>query len=78
VSRRKAHHDAAVLVGASTSIYEQLGSARDDFEQSIFTRDAEESRVALGDDAFTADVARGAAMSLEDAVHVALRALAEE
>jgi predicted ATPase/class 3 adenylate cyclase len=75
-SRRRAYHDAAVLVGAANSIYEQLGSARDDFEQSILTRDAEESRAALGDDAFAAALARGTAMSLEDAADAALGALA--
>jgi hypothetical protein len=55
----------------------ELGSARDDFEQSILSRDAEESRAALGDDAFSADVARGMAMSREDAANAALLALAE-
>ena len=77
-SRRRAHHDTAVLVGAANSIYEKLGSARDDFEHSIFSRDAEESRAVLGDDAFSADVARGTAMSFEDAANAALRALAEQ
>jgi hypothetical protein len=41
-------------------------------------RDAEKSRAALGDDAFTADVARGSAMSFEDAANAALGALAEQ
>ena len=76
-SNRRAHHDAALLVGAANSIYEELGSGRDDFEESIFLRDAEESRAALGDAKFTAEVARGAAMSLADAANAALRTLAE-
>ena len=76
-SHRRAHHDAAFLVGASNSIYEELGSGRDGFEQSLFTRDSEASRTALGDAQFTADVARGAAMSLPDAANAAIRALGQ-
>jgi hypothetical protein len=38
----------------------------------------EQSRASLGDDAFNADVARGTAMSLEDAANAALRALADQ
>ena len=76
-SGRGAHHEVAVLVGATNRIHEELGSVRDDLEQSMVLRDAEKSRAALGDDAFTADVARGTAMSLEDAANAALRALAE-
>ena len=77
-SRRQAHHDAAVLVGAANSIYEQLGSTRDGFEQSIFAKDAAESRSVLGDDAFAADVARGTAVSFDDAANTALRSLAPQ
>ena len=76
-SHRRAHHDAAFLVGASNSIYEELGSGRDGFEQSLFTRDSEASRTALGDAQFTADVARGAAMSLPDAANAAIRTLGQ-
>jgi predicted ATPase len=77
-SGRRAHHEVAILVGASNRIHEELGSARDDFGQSMVLRDAEKSRAALGDDAFTADVARGSAMSFEDAANAALGALAEQ
>jgi hypothetical protein len=77
-SRRHAHHDAAILIGAANSIYERLGSARDDFEQSITTRDVDASRAALGDDEFTATVARGAVMTLEQAANTALGTLAEK
>ena len=76
-SSRRAHHEVAVLVGATDRIHEELGSARDELGQSWVLRDAEKSRAALGDDAFTANVARGTAMCLEDAANAALRALAE-
>jgi predicted ATPase len=76
-SRRHAHHDAAILVGAANSIYERLGSARDDFEQAIAMRDVDASRAALGDDEFTANVARGAGMTLTEAANAALDTLAE-
>jgi hypothetical protein len=74
-SGRGAHHEVAVLVGATNRIHEELGSVREDFEQSMVLRDTKTSRAALGETAFTADVARGEEMSLEDAANAALRAL---
>ena len=74
-SHRRAYHDAAFLIGASSAIYEELGSGRDGFEQFLFTRDSEATRAALGEAQFTAEVARGGAMSLTDAAHAAIRTL---
>jgi len=75
-ARRKYHH-VAVLVGAANRTYEVLGSTREHFEQSLFSRSLEEGQAALGDDTFAAEVERGATLSLEDAGDAALRALAD-
>ena len=77
-SGRGAHHEVAVLFGATNRINEELGSVREEFEQSMVLRDTEKSRAALGEIAFTADVVRGEAISLEEAANAALRALEEQ
>ena len=60
-------HDAAVLVGASERLREELGSIRERFERELVERTAREAGAILGPDMLVADLERGRAMSLEDA-----------
>ena len=75
-SSRKEYYRVAVLIGATNRVHEELGSTREAFEQSLFSRSLEEARAALGDETFEADVERGATLSVEDAAKTVLDGLA--
>ena len=75
-SVRRDYHHVAVLIGATNRVHEELGSTREEFEQSVLSRSLEEARAALGDETFEADVERGATLSVEDAAKTVLDGLA--
>jgi predicted ATPase/class 3 adenylate cyclase len=74
---RREYHDVAVLIGAADRTQEELGSARGHFEQALFSQSLEESRAALGEETFAAEVERGATLSVEDAGRAVLDVLAD-
>jgi hypothetical protein len=79
-SGRGAHHEVAVLVGATNRIHEELGSVREDFEQSMVLRDTKTSRAALGETAFTADVAaaKRCPSRMRQTLHCALLSICDD
>jgi predicted ATPase len=74
---RSEYRHVAVLIGAANRVREELGATREHFEQSLFSRSLEESRAALGDETFAAEVERGATLSVEDAGNAVLDGLAD-
>jgi hypothetical protein len=71
------YHGVVVLIGVANRMQDELGSTREPLEQFRFSGSVEPGRAALGDEAFAAEVERGATLSLEDAADAALRALAD-
>jgi predicted ATPase len=74
---RQAYTEAAVFIGAANRLREELRLPSEDLEFVWFTQSLVECRAALGDEAFTAGVTRGEALSVEEAASAVLRSLAK-
>lgn len=59
---------AARLIGAAERVFEDLGALADRGDREVFEANEATARAALGEEAYAAAVARGRAMSLEEAV----------
>ena len=66
--------EAALLLGASDRLREELGSVRDRFEQRLAARAVASLRASLGADAYADAVEQGRELTLEEAVAHALAA----
>ena len=66
---------AAVLVGQSEALRESIGSEPDSYALGLRAQVAEAGRGRLGEEAFRAATARGASMSVDDAVQYALASI---
>ena len=69
--------EAARLFGAASTLRDQMGLARWPVQMAGYDSDVTDTRKALGEDAFAAAWAEGAALSVDDAVAYAARAQGE-
>jgi ATP/maltotriose-dependent transcriptional regulator MalT len=69
--------EAARLLGAASTLRDQMSLARWPVQMAGHERDVTDTRKALGEDAFTAAWAEGSALSIDDAVAYAARAQGE-
>ena len=64
---------AARLFAAAATLREEIGGVREGADQAEYDRDLAATRAALGDDAFDAAWAAGAALTLDEAIAEARR-----
>jgi DNA-binding CsgD family transcriptional regulator len=74
---QESYTEAARLLGAASTLRDGMGLARWPDDQSGFDTDVANARMGLGEDAFDAAWAEGAALTLDDAVAYASRARGE-
>jgi predicted ATPase/DNA-binding SARP family transcriptional activator len=70
-ARRDQGARAAQLIGVVTALLEQMGAVFKPFERTLHDEAQEHARALLGEDEYVAARARGAAMSLDEAVELA-------
>jgi tetratricopeptide (TPR) repeat protein len=77
VAARGRLHEAARIAGAATRLQEELGSARDPFEEGFFERAVEALRQSLGPETAAAEIERGRELSLDDVAALALASMTQ-